>query len=165
MNLTKTTVLVAFCLLILAADIFSKGYTFCCIAPIHTSVYPFGGIRVFQDFLGVDFSLNYVENKGAAWGIFSSFQNYLLYLRIGIILVLITYLVMGKKSFFRKLAFALIVTGAIGNVIDYFVYGHVVDMFYFRFWGYSYPVFNVADSSIFIGICLLFIDSLKKNKK
>ena len=56
------------------------------------SIYPFGGIGIFKNFLGISFSINYVENLGAAWGVFSSYSKILLYLRIFIVSCLIIYL-------------------------------------------------------------------------
>ena len=52
--------------------------------------------------------------------------------------------------------------GALCNILDYFFYGHVIDMLHFVFWGYDYPVFNVADSFICIGVFWLFFASLKE---
>lgn len=114
------------------------------------------GISVFRNWLGIDFSLEYVMNTGAAWGFFSSMQLGLLWGRCAIILALLAYLFFSEFSFSRSLALVSILSGAIGNVLDFFIYGHVVDMFYFRFWGYSFPVFNIADASIFCGVVLLF---------
>ncbi|NDD58120.1 MAG: signal peptidase II [Chlamydiae bacterium] len=166
MSFKSVAVVLCVCCFILAVDILSKAYTFCCISPlVLTSSYPYGGIGVFHDFLGIDFSLNYVMNKGAAWGFFSSFQDYLLYARLMIIVGMLTYLIAAKMAFFKRISFFLIITGAMGNVLDYFIYGHVIDMFYFKLWGYSYPVFNVADSSIFLGICGLFFYSYRLKKK
>jgi signal peptidase II len=122
--------------------------------------YPYGGIAVFHNWHGIDFSIVHVINKGAAWGFFASLQEYLLYARVAIIGGLLTYLIFVSASSYRKFSLLLIATGALGNVIDYFVYGHVVDMFYFVFWGYSYPVFNIADSAIFLGIMLLLGETL-----
>jgi signal peptidase II len=150
--------IVFFCCLLLGLDILTKIYTHHSITPMAwaSPVYPYGGIPVFHNWHGIDFSINYVMNKGAAWGILASMQNYLLYASLLIIGGLFSYLLFCKTSFFKQCALYLILTGAIGNVIDFFVYGHVVDMFHFSFWGYSYPVFNIADASIFCGICLLF---------
>ncbi len=114
------------------------------------------GIPIFKNWYGIDFSLEYVMNKGAAWGFFSSMQLVLLWGRCAIILALFSYLFLVKFAFLRNLSLVAILSGAIGNVLDFFVYGHVVDMFYFRFWGYSFPVFNIADASIFCGVLLLF---------
>lgn len=159
--------LLLFCLSLMVLDIFSKAYTHQSIPPMSWSspVFPYGGIAVFHDWHGIDFSINYVMNKGAAWGVFASLQQYLLYARLVIIGGLISYLIFGKMSFMQQVAFYLIATGAIGNVVDFFVYGHVVDMFHFAFWGYSYPVFNIADASIFCGICLLFVRGFQGKSK
>ncbi len=123
-------------------------------------LYPFGGIEVFRNWHGIDFCLVHVMNKGAAWGIFSSVQDYLLYVRVALIGGLIAYLIFAKASRYRKWSLLLVTVGALSNVVDYFVYGHVVDMFYFILWGYSYPVFNIADSIIFLGIVLLLAEAL-----
>lgn len=167
MSFRQVSTLIGLCIFFLMSDILSKAYAFFNIAPLSwsTSVYPYGGIGVFHDFLGIDFSLNYVMNKGAAWGVLASFQEYLLYVRLLIIAGLLTYVIFGKMPYFKRFSLAFIATGAIGNVIDYFAYGHVVDMFYFVLWGYSYPVFNLADSLIFSGICLLFLHSFLEKKR
>ena len=124
--------------------------------------YPYGGISVFKNFCGIDFSIVHQINTGAAWGMFSNFQDYLLFFRIVMIGVILSYLVFFNKTPLRRLPLLLILSGAIGNVSDYFIYGHVVDMFYFNFWGYSYPVFNIADSVIFSGVAMLFFQSYSK---
>ncbi len=124
------------------------------------AAFPFGGIGVLRNWHGIDFSIVHVLNKGAAWGAFASLQAYLLYVRMAIIGGLLSYLFFVKTSTYRKFSLMLITAGAFGNVVDYFVYGHVIDMFYFIFWGYSYPVFNIADSVIFLGIMLLLCETL-----
>lgn len=147
---------------IFLSDLFLKMYVHDHIPTVSSSLpfYPFGGIAVFSNWHGIDFSIVHVVNKGAAWGAFSSFQDYLLYIRMMIVGALLSYLLFVHTSSFRKLCFTLIFAGACGNVIDYFTYGHVIDMFYFIFFGYSYPVFNIADASIFCGIALLLMQSL-----
>jgi signal peptidase II len=122
-------------------------------------VYPYGGIPVFHDVLGVEFSLVHATNKGAAWGVLADYSQALFVARLLLIGVLLVYFVRPKSSLWQQLPLALIIAGAIGNVIDYFAYGHVVDMFHFILWGYDYPVFNVADSAIFLGILLYLIFS------
>jgi len=59
------------------------------------------------------------------------------------------------------LALALILGGAIGNVIDRIVLGHVVDFLDFHFAGWHWPAFNLADSAITVGALLLVADSLR----
>lgn len=144
-------------------DIASKNLTQFYFSPYgHAShIYPFGGISVFQ-FLGIDFCIHHVTNHGAAWGIGSSWQNLLLIARIAVVASLGVYLWFSKKAFSKRYGLALIVAGGLGNIIDYFIYGHVIDMFHFIFWGYSYPVFNVADTSIFFGIVSLLWKSKRE---
>ena len=157
----------AMALIIFAADAILKAYIHLSMPVMSAAspIYPFGGIGVFQDWHGIDFAIVHVINKGAAWGILAGVHEYLLYARILIIGGLLTYLFFFTADSFRKFCLTLIVTGAIGNVVDYFVYGHVVDMFYFIFWGYSYPVFNLADSAIFCGIAALLTQSFWQKVK
>lgn len=167
MNWKKAFIFMGLATFLFMTDALLKAYIHHEILPIsHSStVYPYGGIAVFQGWHGIDFSIVHVINKGAAWGIFASLQQHLLYARVAIIGGLLTYLLFVKANPYRKFCLMLITTGALGNVVDYFVYGHVVDMFYFIFWGYSYPVFNIADSAIFIGIVLLIVEALLNKMK
>ena len=139
---------VLFAVLILLADFFLKLF-------VHTQS---PDIAVFSCG-GIDFSIVHATNTGAAWGAFSSLSTYLLIFRIGVIGALAVYLLFFKPR--HPFAFLLILAGATGNVIDTFLYGHVIDMFYFKFWSYSYPVFNIADASIFLGVLILLFT--KKN--
>jgi len=131
------------------------------IQPSHLAphMFPYGGIAVFHDFFGIDFCINNVANYGAAWGMFGSLQIALLIVRIAVVSCLIGYMVFSPKAAPYYSPLALVVAGAIGNIADYFIYGHVVDMFHFIFWGYTYPVFNVADSAIFCGIAWIVVKS------
>lgn len=144
---------------VLALDMATKGITHFSFKPFEQAphFFPFGGVTVFTQFLGIDFCIHHVTNKGVAWGLGGSMQEIILIVRIIIIASLAFYL---KKSSSR-VPFALIIAGGLGNIIDYFIYGHVVDMFHFIFWGYSFPVFNVADTSIFFGIATLLLKGLK----
>lgn len=160
--MNRLIIAVVFAFLILIADFLLKAYVHACVPPIHAAVteFPFGGISVFQGWHGIDFALVHVWNKGAAWGWFSSFHRELLYLRFLMIGGLLSYIVFVRTTFFRKFCALAILTGAIGNVIDIFLYSHVVDMFFFSFWGHTYPVFNIADCAIFCGIALMLVEAL-----
>lgn len=125
--------------------------------------YPYGGIGVFRDFMGIQFSIVHVTNKGAAWSAFSDYQAVLVGLRVVLIAAMVVFIAFFNKNKAIILPFTLILAGAVGNIIDYYVYGHVVDMLYFNFWGYSYPVFNIADSAVTIGVFwILFLTWGKK---
>jgi signal peptidase II len=165
---SRIALLFGLTLFLFALDFFSKWATVQFIEPIGllSSRYPFGGIALFHDFFGIDFSLNYAVNKGAAWGVLSSFQKPLLIFRMVVVAGLIGLLVFVKQGLSKQIPLVLIIAGAVGNIVDYFLYGHVIDMFHFIFWGYSFPIFNVADSCIFCGIAWLLLDSFfQKSKK
>ncbi|HEY2810649.1 MAG TPA: signal peptidase II [Rhabdochlamydiaceae bacterium] len=164
MKWTKAIFFFFFACGILLADQLLKVYVHYSIVPIHlsSSVYPFGGIGVLREWHGIDFAITHVINRGAAWGILASFQDYLLYARILIIGGLLSYILFVTTSRLRKFCFVLIATGAIGNVLDTFIYGHVIDMFYFILWGYSNAVFNLADAAIFCGVAVLLLEALFK---
>jgi signal peptidase II len=127
--------------------------------------YPYGGIGVFKNFFGIEFSISHTTNRGAAWGAFANYQQQLLYLRLVLVTGMVMYLLFFNKNQKLQIPFALIIAGALGNICDYFLYGQVVDMFHFVFWGYDYPVFNVADAAIFVGIAWLVILSFFDGKK
>ena len=86
--------------------------------------------------------------------------NFIGGIRIGLILAVIAYLFFFNQRKACRLPLTLVISGAIGNLIDFALYGHVVDMLHFVFWGFDYPVFNLADSAIFIGIFWLILLSL-----
>lgn len=154
-------------LLVLIADIVSKYWVHANL-PLMGSrypVYPYGGIPVFENLMGIEFSITHLTNRGAAWGAFGGYQDWLLGLRILLIIGMVVYLCRLKKQPQMQFFLSLVVAGALGNVIDYFVYGHVVDMFHFVLWGYDFPVFNVADSAVCVGIFGLILTSLWQDVK
>ena len=95
-----------------------------------------------------------VHNYGAAWSSFSGQRILLLFVTSLIISTLI--LLMARRIVRHPLGVAaccLVISGGIGNLIDRFRLGYVVDMFHFEFWP-SYPVFNVADICVVCGAIL-----------
>ncbi len=138
---------------LLGFDIVTKILAIHYIPPMSFGAYPFGGIGIFS-IGGITFSLNYIVNTGAAWGVFAGHSGLLFSLRTIIILGLLFFVP-------KRFPIWLILIGAIGNAIDYCLYGHVIDFLHFTFWGYSFPIFNVADSCITIGAILLLLSSKK----
>ena len=131
-----------------------------------SSLFPYGGIGIFKDFFGIDFCITHAANIGGAWNLLSTHPNLLLYLRLVIILSLFIFIIFFNKQSSRNIPFILIAIGAIGNILDTFIYGAVVDMLYFNLWGYSFPIFNIADTMIFCGVSSLMVQMLlQKNRK
>ncbi len=150
-------------LILLTLDFAAKMGAIAWIPPMAHGGYPFGGIGIFSDFLGISFSLNCVVNTGAACGLFPGHPTLLFGLRAAIILGLMAYLLFFKRNGRGTFPLWLVATGAIGNAIDFVLYGHVIDFFHFHFWGHSFPVFNFADSYITVGVFFLFLfESFKK---
>jgi len=146
----------------LTLDIVTKHYVFHDLSGTILS-HPRGeGIPLLR-FFGIDFFIGLTFNKGAAWGLFANFKNILIIVRIAIVAILFFYLLFFRKNS-PALPLVLILTGAVGNIIDFFVYGFVIDFFHFKFWGHSFPLFNVADALISIGVGLLFLNLCLKKK-
>lgn len=107
------------------------------------------------------FHFTYVTNTGAAFSLLSGKVEWLRWLSLGVSLVLIAIAAFGPAlSLWDQLGYGLILGGAIGNGIDRFVLGYVVDFLDFRL--INFAVFNMADSFISIGIVCLLIASVQK---
>ncbi|HSX25720.1 MAG TPA: signal peptidase II [Chlamydiales bacterium] len=151
---------------LLGLDIASKILALEYIPWLSGRFYPFGGIGIFSGlFGGITFSLNTIVNSGAAWGVFAGHSGLLFGIRAAIIFGLVLYLLVFHRGQTAKFPLWLIVTGAAGNAIDYWRYGHVIDFLHFTFWGYEFPIFNLADSYISIGVMILFLLSRFSKKE
>ena len=118
-------------------------------------------------FSGLSFQLIY--NQGAAFGILSDQSGwqrwFLVLVSTGISLVLVFWI--GKTVNTSKLecfSITFILAGAIGNLLDRLIYGYVIDFIYVFYGDYSWPNFNIADSSITIGAVLLIYTQVILNK-
>jgi signal peptidase II len=108
-------------------------------------------VVLVENFFGIQLQIAYAINSGAAWGIFSDYPELLVIFRIVLICVLTGYLFFYNTRTSWQIPLSCIIAGALGNIADYFQHGYVIDMIQMIFWGYEYPVFNIADSAIFIG--------------
>jgi len=108
------------------------------------------------------FYLTYVENRGAAFGILQNKAGLLAIITIIIIIAAIYYIFRNPEiSKSMRYSIALIIAGAIGNLIDRVRLGYVIDFFDFVVW----PVFNIADSAVVIGsFILVFLLLFDKQK-
>lgn len=107
------------------------------------------------------FHLTYVTNTGAAFSLLTGKAEWLRWLSLLVSLSLIALALFGPVlSTFEQLGYGLILGGALGNGIDRFIAGSVVDFLDFRL--IQFPVFNIADVAINAGIVCLLIATLQK---
>lgn len=107
------------------------------------------------------FYINPVNNYGAAWSILNNKTIFLISVSIIILIVLFRYQVFFKMNIRNKISFGLVYGGLLGNLLDRVVYGYVRDFLDFNIFGYQYPIFNLADACLVIGIILLVIAIIK----
>ncbi|OYQ68199.1 signal peptidase II [Aerococcus sp. 1KP-2016] len=101
-------------------------------------------------------SLFYLQNDGAAWGIFSG-QMWLFYLITLVVVGVLFYMLHkeGKDSRLLSIGLSFMIGGALGNFIDRLHLSYVVDMFKLDF--INFPIFNVADVALTIGVIIMLI--------
>jgi signal peptidase II len=135
---------------------------------INTHIYLSHGITIIPNF----FRLDHVLNTGAAFSVFSESHspNKVRYFLIAfsifaVLIVLVMLWRTGQTLSTASVALALILGGALGNLYDRIVYLHVVDFLEFHIKHYFWPSFNIADSAIVIGACLLLIEIFRPQPK
>ena len=106
--------------------------------------------------------LTYTLNPGAAFSLFASMSAafravFFIILSIVAIVVLVALLARRSTPLGSAVAFALILGGTVGNLIDRLAHGKVVDFIYFHHRSFHYPVFNIADSAITVGVAIIVI--------
>ncbi|MBR2676631.1 MAG: signal peptidase II [Solobacterium sp.] len=127
-------------------------------AMISASPEQFGNLEVIHDF----FYITYVKNTGAAWSMLAGQRVFLSLLAAAAILVMIFYLnkMLRDNNKLSAFALALMIAGAAGNLIDRLMLGYVRDFLNFYIFGYDFPVFNVADICLTVGVFLLIISTI-----
>lgn len=124
---------------------------------VHRFMYPNQSIPILKGIL----HLTYVQNKGAAFGVFSGWRGLLVLIGFIVIIVIIYINKRLKKGDFIQIPLAFILGGSLGNLIDRLFRSYVVDYLDFRFW----PVFNLADIMINLGVFLVVLKILFERKK
>ena len=141
--------LLVFTLAIILLDQFSK-------IMVQQFMHPRQSIVLIQNFL----SFTYLENPGAAFGIFPHRTMLFIIITVAVILFIIYYFRnLPHQYFFMRLGLVLQLAGAVGNLVDRIRLGHVIDFINLSFWP---PVFNVADVAIAVGIIVFVYSFWKK---
>ena len=136
------------CIVVLLLDQFSKIW-------IDTSMQLGQSITVIPNF----FSITYLHNTGAAWGMLAGKIS--LFLIVSVVAAIgIIYYFMKSESYQKLTRFGLVLVfgGLIGNLIDRLAFGYVRDFIDFIIFGYNFPIFNVADMAITIGMALVILE-------
>lgn len=113
-----------------------------------------------------NFNITYVNNYGAAWGIFDNSTLILAF--IGIIASIFIYFVFVKDNKLSKLQdifYGLLIGGILGNVIDRIIRGYVIDFIDIKIFRYDFPIFNLADTFIVISIIYIIISLFRNEGK
>lgn len=128
-----------------------------------------------RSIIGDFFRLTSHRNSGAAFGILQGQRVFFIVITIVIVIGLLIYLnhIRKKPGRLLPIALAFVLGGTLGNFIDRVRWGEVVDFFHFYFnfgfFGlqvdYHFPIFNIADSAIFIGVALILLDTLLEWRK
>lgn len=119
------------------------------------------------------FSLTYVRNPGAAFGLLNTWDPVYripFFITIPVVALAAIFFVFRKISagdLILSSALSLVIGGAIGNLIDRVAYNYVIDFldFYWKENGPHFPAFNVADSAISVGVALLILDIFRKENR
>ncbi|HWA27074.1 MAG TPA: signal peptidase II [Lacunisphaera sp.] len=126
---------------------------------------PFGSygpgaqLEIFPHF----FNLVHVGNTGAAWSMFSGMSAWLGLLAVGTLVAMFVWRhTLGLRHPAIQPAFGLLSGGIVGNLVDRFRHGHVIDFLDFHFGSYIYPTFNIADSGICVGVFWYVLWSLRQ---
>lgn len=107
------------------------------------------------------FNIVMVWNRGISFGLFHNLEASTYIFMITSIIITIILLAMLAKSnnLLTSISLSMIIGGAIGNIIDRFIYGAVADFLEFHLYDYYWPAFNIADASISIGVGLYLVDN------
>ncbi|MFA4915851.1 MAG: signal peptidase II [Syntrophales bacterium] len=136
-----------------------------------TKAYISSTMPLHESFVVIEgfFNITYIRNPGAAFGFLrcaSPAFRHIFFLSAGTIaLLLILYYIRKSRELPLTFALSLILSGAVGNLIDRVRFGDVVDFLDVYIGTYHWPAFNVADSAISIGATILILIILKQKKE
>ena len=111
------------------------------------------------------FAITVAHNTGGAFSILNNYSFIFILASLIAVIILLRFMLNFKNNFRNNLAFALTLSGIMSNLADRIFLGYVRDFLDFTIFGYDYPIFNIADIAIVIGVILLIIAILKGEDK
>ena len=147
----KKTILIS--ILTLVIDIISKQI-------VLNSMFEHQSISIIKNF----FSITFTKNTGVAFSFLEGQIPLVVIITSIIIILILKYIKTNKLDKYETICYGLIIGGAIGNLIDRVIYGYVIDFFDFNLLSYSFPIFNIADIAIVVGVFILFILSIIESR-
>ncbi len=111
------------------------------------------------------FTITLTNNYGIAWSLLQNHAYLIIFLNIIALFIIIRFMFTIKKDPITNISFGLLLGGLAGNLIDRLFLGYVRDFLAFTLFNYNFPIFNIADTCITIGVILLIITILKGEKK
>lgn len=108
------------------------------------------------------FYITFVHNKGAAWSILEDQRILLLIISVIVLFLINKFMNKEELNKLEIFSYGMIIGGIIGNLFDRVFYGYVIDFIDLKILGYNYPVFNLADTFIVIGIIFMGIITIRK---
>ena len=138
-------------LLLVLFDILSKYIVF-----NYIDLYQFIKITYF-------FDITHIHNFGVSFGLFAGTIPALVLVIISLfVTAFVLYLYINSSEFLERWGLFIIICGAIGNIVDRFINGYVIDFLYLHINQYYWPAFNFADIYISIGIIMIIVNMVKK---
>ena len=107
------------------------------------------------------FSITLAKNTGVAFSLLEGKIDIVIIVTLIVLFLIIDMLRKNNIKENEKKYYALMIGGALGNLLDRIIYGYVIDFLDFKIINYNYPIFNIADSCIVVGIILLLMNSIR----
>jgi signal peptidase II len=129
---------------------------------VDTVMWPHQSITVIENY----FDITYVRNPGGAFGLFAQAGRWIVrplllgLSAVAIVIIIVIYRGTPADRLLVRLAFSLILGGAIGNLIDRLRFDEVIDFLDVHWYHYHWPAFNIADAAITVGVAILCWDLL-----
>lgn len=140
-------------LIILLIDVLTKQI-------VIRTMFPHQSITIIHNF----FQITYAKNTGVAFSILEGKQLLIIIMTLIVLGIFIKYIKELATTKYDIIAYALVIGGALGNLLDRIIYGYVIDFLDFQIFNYNFPIFNVADIGIVVGIFLLLLKNFKESR-